>query len=89
MTDRLVTAYEALRRQVLDAVDGVARGPGLALLLYRGMSTWMETSAWEPSLSTSESRMAPTPAARRGEASRDEVVLVLTSLVRSHVARRV
>ena len=84
--DRLVTAYEALRRQGLDALDVAARGPGVGLLIHRGMSAWMEIYAQELSLSASESRVSPTPAAPRGDVRRDEVVLVLTSLLHSHLA---
>jgi hypothetical protein len=87
--DRLVPAYEALRRQRLDAVDIAARGPGLGLLIHRGMSVWMESYARELSASASERRVAPTPAPLRAEVLRDEVVLVLTRLLRAHVAWRV
>lgn len=87
--DRLVTAYEALRRQRLDAIDIAGRGPGLGLLIHRGMSVWMETSARERLLAASERPVSPTPALSRGDAQRDEVVLILTSLLRSHMAWRV
>ena len=58
-TDRLVTAYETLRQQVVGAFDGEPRGPGLALLLRQGMRAWMK--GWARWLSTSASECHASP----------------------------
>ena len=43
--DELVSRYEELRRQVLDESTKIYRGPGLALLIHRGMRAWMDVSS--------------------------------------------
>jgi hypothetical protein len=43
--NELVGQYEELRRQVLDRSLGIHRGPGLALLIQRGMRAWMDVSS--------------------------------------------
>lgn len=40
--DSLIAAYEDLRRRVLGVSDGGKPGPGLTLLLSRGMQEWMQ-----------------------------------------------
>jgi hypothetical protein len=40
--DSLIAAYENLRRRVLGVSDGEKLGPGLTLLLSRGMQEWMQ-----------------------------------------------
>ena len=40
--DSLLAAYEDLRRRVLGVSDGGKPGPGLTLLLSRGMQEWMQ-----------------------------------------------
>jgi len=40
--DSLIAAYEDLRRRVLGVADGGKPGPGLTLLLSRGMQEWMQ-----------------------------------------------
>jgi hypothetical protein len=40
--DSLIDAYEDLRRRVLGVADGAKPGPGLTLLLSRGMQEWMQ-----------------------------------------------
>jgi hypothetical protein len=40
--DSLLAAYEELRRQILGASEIGKPGPGLALLLSRGMQEWMQ-----------------------------------------------
>jgi hypothetical protein len=40
--DSLMAAYEDLRRRVLGVSDGGKAGPGLTLLLSRGMQEWMQ-----------------------------------------------
>jgi hypothetical protein len=44
-TDELAGRYEELRRQVLDRSSGCYRGPGLALLIHRGVKAWMDVSS--------------------------------------------
>lgn len=52
-SDELVRRYEELRRQVLDESAGIYRGPGLALLIHRGMRAWMDVSSSAIPCSTS------------------------------------
>jgi hypothetical protein len=40
--DSLIAGYEDLRRRVLGVADGGKPGPGLTLLLSRGMQEWMQ-----------------------------------------------
>jgi hypothetical protein len=87
--DRLVVAYEALRRQVLDAGGIVPRGAGAVLVIHRGLGAWMDACAQMPSLAVGDRREPPPHASPRGEAVPAEIVLVLASLLRSHLARRV
>jgi hypothetical protein len=84
-SDRFVTAYETLRQQAVVAPHLTAGSPGLALLLHRGMSAWMEMGV--PWLATSASeRRHPTPF--RPPAVRPaEVIVVLASMVRLCRAR--
>ncbi len=44
-SDGLVARYEELRRQVLNQSSRMHRGPGLALLIQRGMRAWMDVSS--------------------------------------------
>lgn len=78
-TDELAARYEELRRQVLDRSSGSYRGPGLALLIHRGVKTWMDVSSSclnafspIPQESTWEDVVPPT--------QRGEIVLVLAAM---------
>jgi len=82
----LATAYETLRGQVLGASGLEPPGPGLVLLLRRGMGVWMEACAQWLSRAASGHRLASTPARPRAE--RADVVVVLASMVRPRVAGR-
>jgi len=84
--DRLVTAYETLRQHVVAAADVEPRGPGLALLLHRGMSAWMEVCARWLSTSASERHVHPTLSRPPAEVYHAGVVVVLASMVRSRLA---
>src|SRR5215469_3929704 len=81
LTDRrLVAAYEELR---LQAVQGVRRGPGLALMMTRGFRCWMEVCSQlftnEGSCPHEPDRPAPAmPSGFRGEL----VVLLASMLLR-------
>jgi hypothetical protein len=85
-SDELATAYETLRRQVLEASGLEPPGPGLVLLLRRGMGVWMEVCAQWLSRTASGHRLDSTPALPRAE--RADVVVVLASMVRPRVAGR-
>lgn len=75
---QLVTAYEELRAQ---AVAGWRRGPGLALMLTRGFRCWMEAS--RQLLSTPARSQMPNcrPAYPVAADLRNEVVIVLASML--------
>jgi hypothetical protein len=78
--DQLVSRYEELRRQVLDRYSGIYRGPGLALLLQRGMRAWMEVSSIYP---TTPSSTTPRPSTREpvlASEQRGEMVMILASM---------
>jgi hypothetical protein len=79
LTDRqLIVAYEELRFQ---AVQGLRRGPGLALMMARGFRCWMEACsqllANEDSCTHVPDRLAPSvPSGFRGE-----LVILLASML--------
>jgi hypothetical protein len=85
--DRLVTAYELLRQQVVGVSDLESRGAGLTLLLRRGMSAWMEVCARWLSTSASERHVPPTLSQPLAEIPHAEVVVVLASMVRPRLGR--
>jgi hypothetical protein len=78
--DELVAQYEELRRQVLDRSSGIYRGPGLALLIHRGMKAWMDVSSICPA-PASPTTLRPS---NRGDGlaseQRSEIVMVLASM---------
>jgi hypothetical protein len=70
--DSLLAAYEELRRQILGASEIERPGPGLALLLSRGMPEWMQacTQFFRTPLEKrpeEKSREEPLPASLRAE----------------------
>jgi hypothetical protein len=79
-SDELVARYEELRRHALDRSSGIHRGPGLALLIQRGMRAWMDVSSLCPT--------APSPTTLRpsnredvlASDQRGEIVMVLTAM---------
>jgi hypothetical protein len=86
--DRLRMAYEALRGHVVGAGPGAAvPGPGLALLLRRGMSAWIESCASWLSRSAAAPACSLALAAPPREVQRAEVVRVLATRLRPRVAR--
>jgi hypothetical protein len=85
--DRLVTAYELLRQQVLGGFDLGSYGTGLTLLLRRGMSAWMEVCARWLSTSASERHVPPPQSRPPAEVPHAEVVVVLASMVRPRLGR--
>jgi len=80
----LISAYEELRAQ---AVAGWRRGPGLALMLTRGLRCWMEAarrlldtaSISHPPVCRSEYRFAAD--------ARHEIVTVLASMLFHRVSK--
>src|SRR5215471_14813985 len=75
---RLIAAYEELR---LQAVQGLRRGPGLALMMARGVRCWMEACsqlfANEASFTPVPDRSAPSvPSGLRGD-----LVMLLASML--------
>lgn len=75
---RLVAAYEELR---LEAIQGMRRGPGLALMMARGFRCWMEACSQlfcnQASCPPVPDRAAPsTPSGFRGE-----LVILLASML--------
>jgi hypothetical protein len=79
--DSLLAAYEELRRQILGASEIGRPGPGLALLLSRGMQEWMQACMQffrtAPEKRAEEkSREEPLPASLRAE-----VVVLLAGML--------
>jgi hypothetical protein len=85
--DRLVTAYELLRQQVVGGSDLGSYGASLTLLLRRGMSAWMEVCARWVSISASERQGPPTLSRPPAEVSDAEMVVILASMVRPRLGR--
>ena len=78
--DELVNRYEKLRHQVLDR-SAIDRGPGLALLIQRGMKAWMDASSICPDPSSSTTlRLSDREEVLVFE-QRHQIVLVLVSMV--------
>jgi hypothetical protein len=79
-SDELVVRYEELRRQALDRSSRIDQGPGLALLIQRGMRAWMDVSSL--CLTT------PSPTTRRlsnrdnvlASDQRGEIVMILAAM---------
>jgi hypothetical protein len=79
-SDELVVRYEELRRQALDRSSGIHRGPGLALLIQRGMRAWMDVASLCP---TTPSHTAQRPSNREDVLASDqrgEIVMVLAAM---------
>lgn len=81
----LTAAYEQLRGQVLGIPDPLSRGPGLAVLLERGMKAWMEAyQRWSERASVSQKVPTSTPLC---VSVRNEAVVLLTSLLLERTAQ--
>jgi len=79
LTDRrLVAAYEELRFQ---AVQGVRRGPGLALMMTRGFRCWMEVCSQLFSNEGSCTQVPDRPAPAMLSGFRGELVVLLASML--------
>jgi len=86
--DRLRMAYEALRGHVVGACPGAAvPDPGLALLLRRGMSAWIDSCGSWSSRSAAEPARSLVLATPPRQMQRAEVVRVLATMLRPRVAR--
>ena len=76
----LTAAYEHLRGQVLGAIADGPRGPGLAVLLERGMKAWMEVYCrWEEQ--SSNDRYQAAHQKPSGPQHQNEIVLLLTRML--------
>jgi hypothetical protein len=75
---RLVAAYEELRFQ---AVQGVRRGPGLALMMARGFRGWMEACSQLFANQGSCTQVPDRPAPSMPSGFRGEVVILLASML--------
>ena len=79
LTDRrLVAAYEELR---LQAVQGVRRGPGLALMMTRGFRCWMEVCSQLFTNEGSCTRVPDRPAPAMPSGFHGELVVLLASML--------
>jgi hypothetical protein len=75
---RLIAAYEELR---LQAVEGLQRGPGLALMMARGVRCWMEACS---QLFANEGNSTPVPDRRAASVPsglRGDLVILLASML--------
>jgi hypothetical protein len=75
---RLVAAYEELR---LQAVQGMQRGPGLALMMTRGVRCWMETCSQLFTNEGSCTQVPDRPAPAMPSGFRGELVVLLASML--------
>jgi hypothetical protein len=75
---RLVAAYEELRFQ---AVQGVRRGPGLALMMTRGFRCWMEACSQLFTNEGSCTQVPDPPAPAMPSGFRGELVVLLASIL--------
>lgn len=82
--ERLVEAYESLREYVLGDCEGCT-GPGLALLLHKGMAAWLQACArWTPP-PRPRAELRSSPGAGLPPGLRGELVVLLTTMVLSHL----
>ncbi len=75
---RLVAAYEELRFQ---AVQGVQRGPGLALMMTRGFRCWMQVCSQLFTNEGSCTQVPDRPAPAMPSGFRGELVVLLASIL--------
>lgn len=75
---RLVAAYEELRFQ---AVQGLRRGPGLALMIARGFRCWMEACSQLVPNEGSCTQVADRPMPSMPSGQRGELVILLASML--------
>jgi hypothetical protein len=75
---RLVAAYEELRFQ---AVQGLQRGPGLALMIARGFRCWMEVCSQFFANEVSCTQVPDRPAPAMPSGFRGELVILLASML--------
>jgi hypothetical protein len=81
---RLVAAYEALRFQ---AVQGLRRGPGLALMMARGFRCWMEACSQLFTNEGSCTQVADRPAPSMPSGFRGELVILLARMLLSRASK--
>lgn len=81
---RLVAAYEELRFQ---AVQGMRRGPGLALMMTRGFRCWMETCNQLFTNEGSCTQVPDRPAPAMPSGFRGELVTLLASMLLRRASR--
>ena len=75
---RLIAAYEELRSQ---AVQGLRRGPGLALMMARGFRYWMEACTQLFAHEGSSTHVPDRPACSVPSGFRGELVILLASML--------
>jgi len=75
---RLVAGYEELRSQ---AVQGLRRGPGLALIMARGFRCWMEAFSQLLVTKGSHPQVPHGPAPAMPSGLRGELVILLASIL--------
>jgi hypothetical protein len=72
----LSTAYEQLRNQVLGVNGKPPRGPGLAVLLERGMKAWIEAyRQWSALTAASRTARSPLSTSLLAPVQNDVIVL--------------
>lgn len=79
--DSLLAAYEDLRRRVLGVSDGGKPGPGLTLLLSRGMQEWMQACTQFFQTAPEKRRDCTSPEEPLPSDVRAEVVVVLAGML--------
>jgi hypothetical protein len=81
---RLVAAYEELRSQ---AVQGLRRGPGLALMMARGFRCWMEACSQLFANADRCTQLPDRPAPSMPSGFRGELVILLASMLLRRASR--
>ena len=81
---RLVAAYEELRFQ---AVQGVRRGPGLAVMMTRGFRCWMEVCSQLFANEGSCTQVPDRPAPAMPSGFRGELVVLLANMLLRRASR--
>jgi hypothetical protein len=83
---RLIAAYEELRNQ---AVQGLRRGPGLALMMARGFRSWMEACSQLFANEGSSTHVPDQPASSVPCGFRGELVILLASMLLRRASKEI
>ncbi len=83
---RLITAYEDLRSH---AIRGRHQGPGLALIMARGLRCWAEACSQLLHTETNRTPEPHPPEFRLPSGVREEIVVLLASMLLHRTPKRI